>query len=176
MDTPTTTLDADHPQTMLTLPEAATVAGCSPQSIRRAIRAGTLPRHYVTGKYGAQLVVARADLERWIAVRQSGTTTDPLATSPNTPQAGRSDDQWSATMAELDRLISSLDQRVRAIEARLELPRGEPEPAALAAPHQQGADDIFPLPVRPSVPAHRPDQHSRRRPWWRRRPSPLRVW
>jgi len=61
----------------LTLRQAATLAGCSVKTLRRAIHAGDLPGRYASTAHGAQLILPYADVERWIAQRQAPATSAP---------------------------------------------------------------------------------------------------
>jgi hypothetical protein len=51
----------------VTLRAAMDLAGVSDKTLRRAVHAGELPRHYIQTPRGLQLVFRRADLERWMA-------------------------------------------------------------------------------------------------------------
>jgi predicted DNA-binding transcriptional regulator AlpA len=53
----------------LTPEEAARIAGVSARTLRRAIRRGALPRRYVIGPRGWQLVFRRKELDPWCAER-----------------------------------------------------------------------------------------------------------
>lgn len=57
------------PMTMLGLKEAASVAGVSRDTLRRAIQRGELPALLVTGKTGPQFEVDQADVEVWAQKR-----------------------------------------------------------------------------------------------------------
>ena len=53
----------------LTLEQAAALARRSPKTLRRAVHSGDLPRRYVLGPRGPQLVFDDGTLRTWIAAR-----------------------------------------------------------------------------------------------------------
>ena len=53
----------------ITLDEAARLASRSAKTLRRAVQSGTLPRRYVIGERGPQLVFDRVDLDHWLRGR-----------------------------------------------------------------------------------------------------------
>ena len=55
----------------LTLAEAAALAGRSAKTLRRAVSSGQLPRRYTTGPYGPRMVFARADVQRFLGLREA---------------------------------------------------------------------------------------------------------
>ena len=72
----------------LSLVEAASVAGVSTRTIRRAITEGKLPRQYVSTAHGAQLSLPRATIERWMAEREAeedGQADTNLSTGQRSP-------------------------------------------------------------------------------------------
>jgi len=58
---------ADGSAALLSLDQAAAYAGRKPTTLRRALRADKLPRHYRPGLYGPELVFAPADLDAWLS-------------------------------------------------------------------------------------------------------------
>jgi predicted DNA-binding transcriptional regulator AlpA len=51
----------------LSVRDVLVFAGVSDKTLRRAVRAGELPRRYILGARGPQLVFRRVDVERWLA-------------------------------------------------------------------------------------------------------------
>ena len=63
---------------VLTLREAAAFLRCSPDTVKRRVRAGKLP----ASKTGRRWHFRRADLERWAARLDSGDMTDLVLSNP----------------------------------------------------------------------------------------------
>ncbi len=61
----------------IVIDEVAKQVGCSTKTIRRAVQAGYLPRRYVKGARGLELVFRASEVERWLATRhqRSGSST-----------------------------------------------------------------------------------------------------
>jgi predicted DNA-binding transcriptional regulator AlpA/uncharacterized coiled-coil protein SlyX len=53
----------------IVIDEVARRVGCSTKTIRRAVQAGYLPRRYVKGARGLELVFRSSEVERWLATR-----------------------------------------------------------------------------------------------------------
>jgi predicted DNA-binding transcriptional regulator AlpA/uncharacterized coiled-coil protein SlyX len=53
----------------IVIDEVARKVGCSTKTIRRAVQAGYLPRRYVKGARGLELVFRSSEVERWLATR-----------------------------------------------------------------------------------------------------------
>jgi uncharacterized coiled-coil protein SlyX/predicted DNA-binding transcriptional regulator AlpA len=53
----------------IVIDDVASRVGCSTKTIRRAVQAGYLPRRYVKGARGLELVFRTSEVERWLATR-----------------------------------------------------------------------------------------------------------
>jgi predicted DNA-binding transcriptional regulator AlpA len=53
----------------IVIDEVAKKVGCSTKTIRRAVQAQQLPRRYVKGARGLELVFRTSEVERWLATR-----------------------------------------------------------------------------------------------------------
>lgn len=80
--TPTVSPDAE-----LSVIEAATLAGVSTRTIRRAISEGKLPRTYISTAHGAQLSLPHAAIHRWLQERVEDGELGHLDTSLSIGQA-----------------------------------------------------------------------------------------
>ena len=80
------------------------MAGCNAKTLRRAIQAAQLSRHYLLSPHGPQLVFHPEELKQWIARRQSSRPTPERQTEipPST------DEGWS----ELPELLAGLQARL----------------------------------------------------------------
>jgi CheY-like chemotaxis protein len=102
----------------MTLQEAIQIVGCSSaKTLRRAVKAGDLPRRYIMTAHGPQLVFLRADLERWMAQRKrSPRGRKAAATAP----AASVQTVLLGTVRRLLDEASSLHAAVETLAARLE--------------------------------------------------------
>lgn len=90
----------------LTLDEAAYLAGRSPKTLRRAVRSGELPRRYILGPRGPQLVFESAALRAWISARIPFGHTPAAHHEPHA-QVGTGDvAHLVATVAQLHRALA----------------------------------------------------------------------
>lgn len=123
----------------LTLREAVALTGLGAKTIRRAVRAGTLPRRYSACLQGLQLVIARPALEQWLrdasprrqARRTSG---DPhtasllpagllaemsaaaIVSAATLKELARAVKREAATVTALQKQIAALQQRLAALD------------------------------------------------------------
>jgi CheY-like chemotaxis protein len=102
----------------VTLNEAIQIAGCaSAKTLRRAVKAGELPRRYIVTVHGPQLVFLRADLEHWMAQRKRSRR---RRTAPAPAPAAAVQTVLLETVRLLLASSSSLHAAIEALAARLE--------------------------------------------------------
>ena len=147
----------------LTIQQAAAIACCNAKTLRRAVQAGQLPRHYRMSRHGLQLVFRQGEVEQWMARRE------PVRHTARQPadHGLEYEDTWAALPALLARLQARLGESHEAIaqlSARIEdqdrlIERAQATITALSQSLQQR--DAASAPAAPAQDApHKPDAHT----------------
>jgi hypothetical protein len=88
------------------LEEAARMANRSTKTVRRAVQDGLLPRRYVMGPRGPQLVFQRPELDRWLEVRSRRSSDG----SESGGRGGASREDWAAFRSVVLQLHNTLEE------------------------------------------------------------------
>jgi hypothetical protein len=103
----------------LTLEQAAALARRSPKTLRRAVHSGDLPRRYVLGPRGPQLVFDDGTLRTWIAARmpigQEAASYEPARTRGETGDVA----ELVSTVSQLQRALQENRSVLAQLAARL---------------------------------------------------------
>jgi hypothetical protein len=147
----------------VTLSAAMDLAGVSDKTLRRAVRAGELPRRYIQTPRGLRLVFRRADLDRWMAAhtRRRRVVVPPPA--PPVIHAALSDvvlpllavlDRAQAAMAVASRQLEQHEQQLSSARTTIDLLIAQLADAdgAVAKVAPEAADDAVELTATASGP------------------------
>jgi hypothetical protein len=99
----------DPSPTDITLDEAVRITGRCAKTLRRAAQEGRLPRRYVMGTRGPQLVFDRVEIAQWLAEKQ-GRAAGPASAAPPVE---------AATAERIEDLQRALDRSQAGLERAL---------------------------------------------------------
>jgi hypothetical protein len=88
------------------LEQAAQMANRSTKTVRRAVQDGLLPRRYVMGPRGPQLVFRRPELDRWLEVRSRRGSDG----AEGSGRGGASREDWAAFRSVVLQLRNTLEE------------------------------------------------------------------
>ena len=103
----------------LTLEEAAWLAGRSAKTLRRAVHSGGLPRRYVLGPRGPQLMFEQPALRSWIATLVPAGRATISRDGAHSRAAPRDIARMIATLAQLHRALQDNQAMLAQLAARL---------------------------------------------------------